>query len=190
MKFAFILSTLLMLLTTNVLAEHGRATPSDNHCCAHCATNGGSLPLGGAVIGSIAITGQKQGPFASGIIDVVGFSHDIVSPRDAASGLPTGKRQHKPFTVRIPIGAAAPLLMNALTSNENLTKVTINLYKPGTTTVATAVTLTNANVADFSNQCNTGYADCESIAFTYQKIEWTWVATGITALDDWEMSAP
>jgi hypothetical protein len=26
-------------------------------------------------------------------------SHDIVSPRDAASGLPTGKRSHKPFVI-------------------------------------------------------------------------------------------
>jgi hypothetical protein len=27
------------------------------------------------------------------------FEQEIVSPRDAASGLPTGKRQHKPFTI-------------------------------------------------------------------------------------------
>jgi type VI secretion system secreted protein Hcp len=24
------------------------------------------------------------------------------------------------------------------------------------------------------------------VAFTYQKIEWTWVDGGITAMDDWE----
>jgi hypothetical protein len=28
-----------------------------------------------------------------------GTTHEIVSPRDAASGLPTGKRQHKPFVI-------------------------------------------------------------------------------------------
>ena len=27
------------------------------------------------------------------------FEHEVVSPRDAATGLPTGKRQHKPFTI-------------------------------------------------------------------------------------------
>jgi len=27
------------------------------------------------------------------------FEQEIISPRDAASGLPTGKRQHKPFTI-------------------------------------------------------------------------------------------
>ena len=26
----------------------------------------------------------------------------------------------------------------------------------------------------------------EHIAFTYQKIEWTWVEGGVTASDDWE----
>jgi hypothetical protein len=28
-----------------------------------------------------------------------GTTHEIVSPRDSASGLPTGKRQHKPFVI-------------------------------------------------------------------------------------------
>ena len=27
------------------------------------------------------------------------FEHQVVSPRDAATGLPSGKRQHKPFTI-------------------------------------------------------------------------------------------
>lgn len=31
---------------------------------------------------------------------VSGGAHVIVSPRDAASGLPTGKRMHKPFVVK------------------------------------------------------------------------------------------
>jgi hypothetical protein len=39
-----------------------------------------------------------------GLPPVVGFGlAAIVSPRDAASGLPTGKRQHKPFTITMPV---------------------------------------------------------------------------------------
>ena len=30
---------------------------------------------------------------------VISFEQDVVSPRDAASGLPTGKRMHKPFVI-------------------------------------------------------------------------------------------
>ena len=33
----------------------------------------------------------------------------IVSPRDTASGLPTGKRQHKPVVVTKPVDKAAPI---------------------------------------------------------------------------------
>jgi type VI secretion system secreted protein Hcp len=117
---------------------------------------------------------------------VDGFSHEIVSPRDPASGLPTGKRQHKPFAIVTPVGAATPLLMNALVTNENLTSVVISFFKPGTTTVGTIVKLTNASVADFSHSCMATYASCEIVAFTYQKIEWTWVDGGTTSSDDWE----
>ena len=36
----------------------------------------------------------------------------ISSPRDAASGLPTGKRQHKPVSVTKPVDKATPLLLH------------------------------------------------------------------------------
>ncbi|MEP7234917.1 MAG: hypothetical protein ABI778_06445 [Ignavibacteriota bacterium] len=34
-------------------------------------------------------------------IESIAISHDIISPRDPASGLPTGKRMHKPFTLTL-----------------------------------------------------------------------------------------
>ena len=37
-------------------------------------------------------------------------SYQIVSPRDASSGLPTGRRMHKPFVVTKEWGAASPQL--------------------------------------------------------------------------------
>jgi type VI secretion system secreted protein Hcp len=30
------------------------------------------------------------------------------------------------------------------------------------------------------------FAEYEEVAFTYQKIEWTWNDGGIMAMDDWE----
>ncbi len=39
----------------------------------------------------------------------------VVSPRDSASGLPTGKRQHKPMTVTKPVEASTPLLRESPT---------------------------------------------------------------------------
>src|SRR5204862_7406991 len=52
------------------------------------------------------------------------FSHEIVSPREPASGLPTGKRQHKPMVVVKRLDKASPLLQGAMVRNENLQNVT------------------------------------------------------------------
>jgi type VI secretion system secreted protein Hcp len=55
------------------------------------------------------------------------------------------------------------------------------------------VKLTNANIASIAFRMANNkhpdlmkFAEYEEIAFTYQKIEWTWTDGGITAGDDWE----
>src|SRR4051794_22487380 len=82
-----------------------------------------------SVAGTAAITGQKQGVLSP--ITVTGLSHEIVSPRDPASGLPTGKRMHKPFVITKEMDKSSPLLLNALNQNENLTSVLIGLLRNG-----------------------------------------------------------
>jgi type VI secretion system secreted protein Hcp len=129
-----------------------------------------------AIAGTLAVTGQKQGAFNT---TLTGFSHEIVSPRDPASGLPTGQRMHKPISITKQLDATTPLLLNALVNNENLTSVLLGLMRNGQQ-VAT-IKLTNANISDYvANGGN------ETWSFTYQKITWTWVDGGITAQDDWE----
>jgi type VI secretion system secreted protein Hcp len=129
-----------------------------------------------SVAGTVAITGQKQGTFNT---TLTGLSHEIVSPRDPASGLPTGKRQHKPIVVTKELDSTTPLLLNALVNNENLSSVLIGLLRNGQQ-VAT-IKLTNASISDY-----TDHGDTEHWSFTYQTITWTWVDGGITASDDWE----
>jgi type VI secretion system secreted protein Hcp len=123
---------------------------------------------------TITATGQKSGKFADGLA-IIAVSHEIVSPRDAASGLPTGRRVHKPITIRMAWGSSSPLFVNALVTNENLTKVEI-AFGGGT------ITLTNANVSDYQLHGST-----VSLSFTYQKIEW--VAGTTVVEDDWETPA-
>jgi type VI secretion system secreted protein Hcp len=130
-----------------------------------------------AVAGTAAITAQKQGAFSP--IVLTGYSHEIVSPRDPASGLPTGKRMHKPLTITKEIDKSTPLLLNALTTNENLTSVVLSLTQNGKQ--AATVKLTNASVSGYA-----AHGLTETWSFTYQKITWTWVDGGITAEDDWE----
>jgi type VI secretion system secreted protein Hcp len=127
--------------------------------------------------GTALITGQKSGALPA--VQLTGSSHEIVSPRDPASGLPTGKRMHKPFTITKVLDKATPMLLSALVTNENLTKVKLTLQEGGKD-VAT-VELTNANLADYQ-----AHGTSETWSFTYQKITWTWLDGGITASDDWE----
>jgi type VI secretion system secreted protein Hcp len=131
-----------------------------------------------AVAGTVNITGAKQGAFST--IVLTGLTHEISSPRDPASGLPTGKRQHKPITITKELDRTTPLLLNALVTNETLTSVLIGLERNGQQ-VAT-IKLTNASVSNYVTHGLT-----EKWSFTYQKIEWDWLGNGgVIAQDDWE----
>jgi len=74
----------------------------------------------------LTLKGQKQGNINGSVtqkgrensILVHAFSQEVVSPRDPASGLATGKRQHKPLLIVKEIDKSSPLLWNALINNE------------------------------------------------------------------------
>jgi|ETNmetMinimDraft_22_1059887.scaffolds.fasta_scaffold00914_6 type VI secretion system Hcp family effector len=54
-----------------------------------------------------SIPGESKDKEHKGWIDVLSVSG---LPRDAASGLPTGKRQHKPISITKPVDKATPIL--------------------------------------------------------------------------------
>lgn len=150
------------------------------------------------------LTGETQGEIKGSVtqsgredsIMVIGYNHEIVSPRDAASGLPTGKRQHKPLTITKEIDKSTPLLMNVLVNNENITSWELRFWQPspsGQEVQHYTVQLTNASIASIRSEMlnnkypeNMQHKEREHISFCYQKIEWTWEDGGITAMDDWE----
>lgn len=157
----------------------------------------------------LKLKGNKQGDIKGSVtqkgredsIMVIAVSHEIVSPRDPASGLPTGKRMHKPFVITKELDKSSPLLYNVLVNNENIQTWELKFWTPqlkattgaGTEKQHYTVKLTNANIASINfrmlNNKNPElmkYAEYEEVAFTYQKIEWTWMEGGISASDDWE----
>jgi len=152
----------------------------------------------------LKLKGQKQGEIKGSVtqkgreakIMVIAVSHEVVSPRDAASGLPTGKRMHKPFVITKEIDKSSPLLYNCLVNNENIPEWSLEFWQPSATGAEKqhyTIKLTNANIAAINFRMANNkhpdlmkYSEYEEVAFTYQKIEWTWVDGGITALDDWE----
>ena len=161
-----------------------------------------------AMLAYMKVKGQKQGNIQGsvtqkrreGSIEVIEFHHSILSPRDAVSGLPTGKRMHKPLTITKPTDKATTHLYAALTANENLPEVTIDFWTPqikaatgaGTEVQFYTVKLTNASISSIAaalpNRDDPSQQKLplhEVVEFTYQKIEWTWKEGGATAMDDW-----
>jgi len=151
----------------------------------------------------LTLKGQKQGDIQGSVtqmgrqnsIAVIAVDHQVVSPRDAATGLPTGKRQHKQLVITKELDKSSPLLYQALCTNETITTWELKFWAPSPTGQEVqnfTVKLTNASIAAVSfHSPNNKHADLmkynpyEEVGFTYQKIEWTWVAGGITAVDDW-----
>ena len=144
----------------------------------------------GEIKGSVTQKGRE------GKIMVIAVSHEIMSPRDPASGLPTGKRMHKPFVITKELDKSSPLLYSVLVNNENVTEWELQFWQPspsGAEVQHYTVKLVNANIASIhfrmlnnKNPELMKYAEYEELAFTYQKIIWTWTQGGITAEDDWE----
>ena len=144
---------------------------------------GALLFVEGSVSGPIEGSVSEQG--VEGGMAVIGMSHGVSTERDAASGLPTGKRQHKPVSITKPIDKATPLLFNALVNNEALTSVEIQFFRDGRDGkdgVYYTIELENASIASME----TALPNYEEVSFTYQKIIVTWEEGGITAEDDWE----
>ncbi len=132
------------------------------------------------------VTGATQGKFTGesadslqkkGMIKIPSVDHEIVSPRDPASGLPTGKRQHKPITISKEWGASTPQFYKAMVAGEVLTEVIIELWQQGVHVATTK--LTGARVV------NVAVGPRQTVSFTYQKIEWMYVPGNVTATDDW-----
>jgi type VI secretion system secreted protein Hcp len=154
----------------------------------------------------LSLTGQKQGAIKGSVtqkgredkILVIAFSHDLIVPRDPASGLPSGRRMHKAAVITKEVDKSTPPLYTALVQNENITQWELQFWRiaPNTTIAGEqqhyTVKLTNANIASIAQRMlNTKDANLakfetyEEIAFTYQRIEWKWVETGVTSVDDW-----
>lgn len=86
----------------------------------HCP--GGICTVTGLAAGTyqVQVCDEKGVPIRSS----VALSHSVVSPRDAASGLATGKRQHKPLTITKEWSKSSPQLFS-LVVTESGSSVTI-----------------------------------------------------------------
>jgi type VI secretion system secreted protein Hcp len=157
----------------------------------------------------VNVEGGKQGKFHADSAAKSLESHQFAAVQldfaipasiDAASGQRSGKLAHEPVVLTKELGPSTPQFRNALVNNESLTSVVFDFYGTqahgggGKEELGFTIKLTNANVASAELQkLNVKHPDlmkipdCERIAFTYEKIEWSW-KDGASASEQW--SAP
>jgi len=156
----------------------------------------------------LRLVGQKSGEIRGSVtqkgregkIMVIAMSHDIVSPRDAASGQASGRRQHQPLVITKQLDKSSAPLHRVQTDNEGFREWELQFWTPqmtggagaGTEVQHFTITLTNASISSIHMEMPntkdpelTKLETFEEVAFIYQKIEWTWTDGGITAVDDW-----
>jgi type VI secretion system secreted protein Hcp len=151
----------------------------------------------------VLIEGTKQGSFANESVSkshpnrLVGlnYEHLLKSPRDPASGMATGKRQHGPVTFTKEWGAASPQLFQALVSNEILKSVTFEFYRlnsAGIEELTTQVRLSDAAVTEIHQHSpppgTANVRQLEDISFTYRAIEIQHLPAKTIAMDEWMAS--
>ncbi len=158
----------------------------------------------------VSIEGTKQGKLKGeslrdahkNKITGLSYSHEIQSPRDVATGLASGKRQHGPIAFTKEWGPASPQLFQALVSNEILKSVKfefIHTTPEGIEEVYYTIELEHGTVSgiksatgigqDSSGSSRHGEAydthELEVIALTYKKITVSHLPGKTSASDDW-----
>lgn len=160
--------------------------------CAIIVTGAVSVSHG-ALNAYLTLTGETQGDINGdssaagheGSIEVISFHHEVVSPRDAASGLPTGKRSHTPVKISKRIDKATPLIFQALDSGERMSTFRLDFVRnnPSLHTLEDyySVELMGARIAGIRqtkmntlDSANDWAQDMETVWFTYERINWTY----------------
>lgn len=156
-----------------------------------------------ALTAYLRVVGTKQGEIKGSVtqkgregkIAVIAMTHEFLFPRDPATGMATGKRQHRPLTITKELDRASTGLRTMLTGNEVAKEWELQFFRAAPTGQETqyfTIRLTSAAIASIEmTMPNNKRADLaalepyEDVEFVYQKIEWTWVDGGLVAMDDW-----
>lgn len=154
-----------------------------------------------------ALKGESPHKERKDWVQVLGFGFDIISPRDMATGLASGKRQYKPVQFLKEWGASSPQFLTAVARNETVDTALFEFVKvnaSGTKYVYQTVILTTATisaVSQFSGEVMTAGATTptpqngidgralEHIWLTFQKIEVKNTDGKTMFADDWNTAA-
>ena len=126
-----------------------------------------------------ALTGESTHAKHEGSLDGLAFHYSVAHPRDAGSGMATGRRIHQPISFVKEWGAASPQIFQALVTNETITSALFEFVRTdedGAEVVYHRITVGSARVTeieqfiDDSDLAPTGKG-LEKISLVFQRIE-------------------
>ena len=132
-----------------------------------------------------------------GTIEASSAGFSVSVPIDPASGLTTGRRVYRPFTITKRIDKSSPLLFKALAQNEPVTKLEAMYFRPavggsGAEEKFMTILLENGritNIVQTSEDVILAGQDAppvmEMVSFVFQDITMTYEINGATYKDSW-----
>jgi type VI secretion system secreted protein Hcp len=118
--------------------------------------------------------------------DAHGLLYEVEVARDAASGLPTGKRQHKPFTITKPVDKSTAMLLGALKNRTRFPEVLIEVGTSGKTRDPVySITLHGVQVVSAKLPAKKSQVPVEEIAIVFEEIRFEYTESGTTHEDSW-----
>jgi len=128
-------------------------------------------------------------------IECLSFDQRCATGRDAASGMPTGRRQYEPVAFRKRIDKASPLIAKALVENQVIDAV-FKFFRPnpsgdGTTQQFFTISIKQGRIASVRTYLpftlDPGSANQppqDEVTMVFQSISWSY-ANGVTVEDKW-----
>ena len=132
-----------------------------------------------------------------GSIECLYLEHEVMTAREAGSGMATGRRQYKPIIIRKRIDKSTPLLAKALTQNQ-VVDATFKFFRPnptgdGTTEQFFTIEIKKGRLASFrmispdsSRPAESAMPEVEEIGILFHTIKWTYTNGGAEHEDTWD----
>jgi type VI secretion system secreted protein Hcp len=143
---------------------------------------------------SVQVTVRYDGG-GVGMMSALDWNQGLINTMSTAgSGLPTGKRQHKPFVITKELDKSSPVLMKACASGQHIPEVKIVASRKsgGRPEPYLTITLKEVFVSSFhtsgegATSPSSSPVPHEEIAFTFQKITWEYHDFGAVFEDTFE----
>ena len=139
-----------------------------------------------------ALTGESTRAKHEGSLDGLAFHYSVAHPRDAGSGMATGRRIHQPITFVKQWGAASPQIFQALVTNETIKSAVFEFVRTdenGEEVVFHTIKVSSARVTEIEQFIDDSAAaqdtkGLEKISLVFQRIEIENVAGQTSAIDD------